>query len=433
MPKITKRLVDATKPTGKTQILWDDSLIGFGLRVFTAGGKSYVLRFRTSDGRQRMATIGKHGPLTPDQAREKARNMLHAISTGADPLAERKAAREALTVEQMATLYQASGRFAEKAPSTQSVDRGRMTRHILPLLGKHRADKLTREDVRLAYAKIRDGKTAATVKTGPRGLAVVKGGEGTAAKAILLLRAMLAWAIEEGILEVNPAAGVKVSASGTRDVILECAGQYHAMFRTLERMEAEHRIRRPAADSIRVIALTGARRGEITGLRWGQVDLKACRVVIPPSEHKTGRKTGKPRIIGLPIEAQAIIIRQPEGAPDDLVFQPATGTNPMSLSKPWRAVRAEAGLPEGIGLHGLRHSLASSMAMQGAQASEIMTAMGHKLMSTAQRYVHWSESRHAQLAERSASHISAALRGTEPIVGTDSVEVKHPVSPSDSG
>ena len=83
MPKITKRLVDAAKPTERAQIIWDDLLIGFGLKIFRTGVKTYVLRYRTPEGRQRMATIGKHGPLTPDQARAKARDMLHAISTGA--------------------------------------------------------------------------------------------------------------------------------------------------------------------------------------------------------------------------------------------------------------------------------------------------------------------------------------------------------------
>jgi site-specific recombinase XerD len=51
-------------------------------------------------------------------------------------------------------------------------------------------------------------------------------------------------------------------------------------------------------------------------------------------------------------------------------------------------VREETGLPEGIDLHGLRHSLASHMAIQGAEAAEIMTALGHSQLSTAQKYVH---------------------------------------------
>lgn len=414
MAKLTKRAVDALTPGPERTFLWDDLLTGFGLKVFPTGVKSYVLRFRTPEGRQRMATIGRHGPLTPEQARDKARDLLHAITKGADPLAAKKAAREALTVADLAALYLASGRFAENAPSTQAIDRGRMARHVLPTLGKHRADKLTREDVRRAMVAIREGKTATVAKGKARGLARVTGGEGTAGKAVLLLRAMLAWAVAEGMLEANPAAGVKVAASGTRETILESADQYAALFRTLERMENERRIRRPAADAIRVIALTGARRGEIAGLRWGHVDLKAGRLAIPPGQHKTGRKTGKPRVIGLPAEAQAIIARQPEGAPADLVFLPAHGAAPIALSKPWQAVRAEAGLPAGIGLHGLRHSLASLMAMQGAQAAEIMTQLGHRQMSTAQRYVHWAESAHAQLAERAAASITAALTGADP-------------------
>ena len=90
---------------------------------------------------------------------------------------------------------------------------------------------------------------------------------------------------------------------------------------------------------------------------------------------------------------------------------PRKGEGAVSLAKPWRQIRKEAELPEGIGLHGLRHSLASAMAMNGAQAAEIMTALGHRQLSTAQRYIHWAQDSRAALAEKSAAHISAALTG----------------------
>ena len=96
-------------------------------------------------------------------------------------------------------------------------------------------------------------------------------------------------------------------------MILDDAEAYGRLFQTLDRMEAERRIRQPAADAIRVIALTGARRGEIAGMLWQHVDLKAGTVTLPPAAHKTGKKTGKPRIIGLPAAAQALIARQPQG------------------------------------------------------------------------------------------------------------------------
>src|SRR5690606_28607304 len=111
---------------------------------------------------------------------------------------EKKSAREALTVDQLLDLYFESGKFAEKADSTQATDKGRASHHLRPLLGKRLVAKLTADDVRRAFASIRDGKTARTVKTGKkRGVAKVGGGEGTARMAIRLLRAVFAWGISE--------------------------------------------------------------------------------------------------------------------------------------------------------------------------------------------------------------------------------------------
>ncbi|MGB5833048.1 MAG: site-specific integrase [Thiohalocapsa sp.] len=408
--KITKTVVDATQPGERPIFIWDIEVKGFGLRVLPTNVKSYVFQYRTPEGKTRRATIGKHGAtLTADQARKKAREMQRKVADGGDPLEEKREARKALSVGEVLDLYLASAKFAEKAPSTRSIDQGRINRHLRPLLGKKPVGKVTQEDVRRAFGNIRDGKTAADEKTGPRGRAIVRGGEGTARSAIRLLRAILGWAQREGLVSANPAAGVTIGSDGARDSILESAEQYAELFRTLQRMEDEQRVRRPVADAIRVIALTGARRSEITRLRWQDVGLKSGLLTLPPTSHKTGRKTGKPRIIGLPAAAQAIIAAQPDGEPDDYVFAPAKGEGPTSLAKPWRMVRDEAGLPEGIGLHGLRHSLASHMAMQGAQAAEIMTALGHRQLATAQKYVHWAQDKRAALAEDAAIHITAAL------------------------
>lgn len=408
--KITKTLVEAAKPGGKPVFTWDEEIKGFGLLVLPSGVKSFVFQYRTAQGRSRRATIGKYSStLTAEQARKAAKQMRRAVEDGRDPLGEKQEQRAAITVSELLNLYLESARFAEKAESTKSIDRGRIRRHLIPVLGKKFVLTLTPEDVRRTFAAIRDGKTATDEKTKARGRAIVRGGEGTARSAIRLLRAVITWAINEGLASENPAAGVKVGSDGYRETILETPAEYERLFRTLEKMEAELRIRRPVADAIRALALTGARRSEIAGLRWQHVDLKAGRIVLPPAAHKTGRKTGKPRIIGLPSAAQAIISKQPAGDPDSYVFMPSKGKGAIALSKPWRDVRQEAQLPEGIGLHGLRHSLASWLAMQGAEAAEIMTAMGHSQMSTAQRYVHWAKDRHAELAERAAAHVTAAL------------------------
>ncbi len=404
MPKITKRIVDAATPDpGRRFIIWDEQIIGFGLLVLPSGIKSYFYRYRTAEGRERRATIGQHGAWTPDQARSKAEEMRAAVRGGCDPLAEKKVRREAPTLAEVLDLYRASERFKAKAPSTQAIDLGRIERHLKPVLGNRHAHSLTPGDVERAFAAIRDGKTATNVKTCKRGRARVRGGEGTARMSIQLLSSVFGWAVREGLAKSNPCAHVRTGPSGTRDLILEDASDYARLFKTLDRMERERRIREPVADAIRMIALTGARRGEVSGLRWAHVDLKRGVLMLPPLAHKAGRRTGKPRVIGLPAAAQAIIARQPAGDPDGYVFAPSHGEGPIQLSKPWRKIRVEAELPTGIGLHGLRHSLASHMAMKGAAAAEIMAVLGHSQLSTSQKYIHWAQDARQPLAERAAS------------------------------
>ncbi len=412
MPKITKRIVDATTPDpGRRFFVWDDQIKGFGLLVLPSGVKSYVYQYRTPEGRLRRATLGKHGSLTPDEARSNVDDMRRAVKEGRDPLSEKRDRLQAVTIGDVLDAYLASEAFAAKAPGTRATDKGRIHRHLKPLLGRLHVETLRPGDVEKAFAAIRDGKTAKREKMGPRALARVRGGEGAARKSVRLLRSTLAWAARERMVKANPIADIKTGSDGTRDIILDDAKAYGRLFQTLDRMEVEKRIRQAVADAIRLIALTGARRGEVTGMKWQHVDLKTGLVTLPPAGHKTGRKTGKPRVIGLPSAAQAIVARQPEGEPDDFVFQPAKGDGPVVLSKVWTKVREEAGLPEGIGLHGLRHSLASHMAMQGAQASEIMTALGHRSITTSAKYVHWAQDARQAVAEKAAAVALAGMAG----------------------
>jgi integrase len=420
MAKISKKSVDAATPGERPLFLWDGEVKGFGLLVLPSGVKSFIFQYRTPEGRTRRATIGKYSAtLTADQARTRAKAMRRTVEDGGDPLGEKQARREAMTVAQVLSAYLESEKFAGKAASTQSLDRGRIKRHLLPTLGRKYVDQLTAETVRRAFGAIRDGKTAIDVRTGPRGRAIVKGGEGAARMAIRVLRAALNWAVAEGYAASNPAQGVNIGLDGVRKTTLK-KDDYPRLFQTLDKMQTERRLRSEVADAVRVIALTGARRNEIASLIWRHVDLKKGIIELPPAAHKTGKTTKESRVIGLPAIAQAIISGQPHGKPDDFVFPPAKGDGPISLSKPWRKIRVEAGLPEGIGLHGLRHSLASAMAKHGAQASEIMTALGHAQLATSQKYIHWEEDERAALAERSAAHITAAMT---PTAGGDVVQL----------
>jgi integrase len=419
MARISKRIVDASQPGAKRVFTWDHTLPGFALLTLPTGNKSFVFQYRNAEGRTRRATIGKVGALTPDQARALADDMSRKVKGGGDPLADKRSAREAVTIGQLLDTYLASAKFAEKAASTRITDTGRIERHLRPLLGGRHVIKLQSEDVRRVFAAIRDGKTAKTIKTGRHGLARVVGGEGTARKAVRLLRAIFAWGISEKLIGNNPADGVSTGSDGEREAVLD-PHDYTKLFATLAAMEKQRRLRPAAGDAIRVIAMTGARRGEITNLRWQHVDLRRGLLILPPVMHKTGRATGKPRTISLPNAAQDIIARQPQGGPQDFVFAPSKGDGAITLAADWRKIRVEANLPEGFGLHGLRHTLATLLAIGGAQAPQIMASLGHRQLSTTQRYLHFADKARAALAERAAA---PALAGMAAAIGTPTADI----------
>ena len=304
--------------------------------------------------------------------------------------------------------YVASEKFADKAESTKATDKARIERHLRPLLGKRHAHLLTENDIRRALVAIRDGKTAAPIKTCKHGLSLVRGGPAAARMSIVILSTVFGWAIRNRLLEDNPCKFVELEPIASREAILENAADYAELFRALQRMENEDRIRAPAADAIRLIALTGCRRNEAAGLRWRHVE--RGRIVLPPTGHKSGKRTGKPKIIALPAAAQAVIARQPEGGPDDYVFAPAKKSGGgIKLSDVWSRVRSEAKLPANVTLHSLRHSTASHMAMAGAEAAQIMTALGHRQLSTTQRYLHFAKDAHQALAETAAAMALAGM------------------------
>ena len=144
--RIAKRVVDAASPSEALYRLWDSELKGFGLRVTPTGAKSYFVYYRAGGGRsgaQKEFTIGRHGVLTPDQARKEAERLLSAARLGGDPQGDRAKARADLTVAELCDRYLAEGVGTKKA-STLTADRSRIEAHIKPLLGRRRLSSLWR-------------------------------------------------------------------------------------------------------------------------------------------------------------------------------------------------------------------------------------------------------------------------------------------------
>jgi len=161
MPKLTKCAIDAIRPdpTGREIFVWDDALLGFGVRMMPSGAASYLVQYRTAEGRTRRLAIGKLGTLTPDEARIEARDRLASAAKGADPSAQRHAAWAAMTVAELCDLYIAEAKGRVKA-STLAMDRSRIERHVKPLLGRRSVRGLNPEDIEKMQLDIAAGKTA---------------------------------------------------------------------------------------------------------------------------------------------------------------------------------------------------------------------------------------------------------------------------------
>jgi integrase len=369
------------------QTIWDGSLPGFGARRQHSTAVAYVLLYRTLDGRQRFHTIGRHGaPWTPDTARERARKLLGEVVNGGDPSADKKARRHAETITELCDLYWTeveSGRLltrraVPKKPSTLISDRSRIEGHIKPLLGKLRVAAVTREDVEAFMHDVAAGKTAARKKTAkPKGLSRVRGGKGTASRAVGLLGAVFAFAIKHRMRQDNPAHGIMRPADGVRERRLSEA-EYAAFGQAFRRAEAGN-IWPPAIAAARFLLLTGWRSGEALTLRWADVDVSRRTAILPDT--KTGRSIR-------PLSQAACDVLA--GAPrlSDLVF-PAVRSPGRMISFPYLWMRICRGLlPADITPHVLRHSFASLASDLGYSEPTIAALVGHKGLTVTSRYIH---------------------------------------------
>ncbi|HEY7581593.1 MAG TPA: integrase arm-type DNA-binding domain-containing protein, partial [Acetobacteraceae bacterium] len=182
--KISLRDIRVLQPG---QTIWDGSVSGLAARRQTGSVVSYYLMYRTTGGRKRTYTIGKHGsPWTPETARQEARRILVEVAKGGDPAGDKLAGRRAITVTELCRQYLTdvvAGRLLTrrkiaKKESTLISDRGRITRHIIPLLGRMPVKAVTHDDVEAFMHDVAAGITAIREKTKPRGLSIVRGGRG---------------------------------------------------------------------------------------------------------------------------------------------------------------------------------------------------------------------------------------------------------------
>lgn len=400
--EIAKQAVDAAKPGERDTYLWDSKLTGFALKVTPAGRKVYLVQYRLGGqkGRTRRVTIGRHGsPWTPGSARKEADRLLKQVGVGDDPAEDRTKTRQDPTMAELCDTYLAEGCTIKK-PSTLATDKGRIERHIKPLLGRRKVSGISQMDVKRFMQDVANGKTAVDIKTGKRGRAIVEGGKGTATRTVGLLGGIFAFAVETGLRPDNPVRGVKRFKDKKYERFLspsEMAQLGDALSTAQQEGESPF-----AVAAIRLLVLTGARKSEILTLKWEYVDTERGCLRLPDS--KTGAK-----VVPLGAAALEALSEIPRVEGNPYVFPGLEGRHFVGLQRTWERIRKRAGL-EDVRLHDLRHSFASVAVAGGDSLYLVGKVLGHQQASTTERYAHLADDPLRAVADRTSGHIAAAMR-----------------------
>lgn len=358
MPKLNETFVKKIKPpTTNHKIHYDSEIPGFGIRATKSGTKSFILNYHINK-RERRFTIGKFPSWTAVAAREKAKDLRRQVDQGIDPLEERIERREAPTVADLWLEYQRV-HLPRLASRSQKDQQSMWTSYILPEFAAVAVRDLSSRQTDRLHANI-------TMKAPTR-----------ANRVLEVFRTALNLGIRWGWIEKNPADGFPRNAEHSRERYLS-PEEYELVFSALDKMPNQK-----AANAIRLIILTGARRGEVLGLEWKDVDLGLGIWNRPP--HKS--KDRKAKRIPFSKEALILLNSMHDSSKDNFLFPTTNGTPMPDLNRPWRWLRSETGLAD-IRIHDLRHSFASVLVSSGKTLETIGKLLGHSQYQTTMRYAH---------------------------------------------
>ena len=402
---LSNRGIRAAQAAGERTEIRDEVIKGLHVVVTPAGAATFYVRYRCAAG-QRRYKIGRYGVLTIEQARTRAKKALGQVADGEDPAGGRSADRKAPTLAEVGERYMAEHVATHCKPRTVRTYRDLLNNHILPTLGSKKVGAIVRADVERMHQAIARAKP----KKGQRR----RGGKGVANRALALLRAVLnaaeVWG--ERAQHSNPCTGVrrfKEKDPHEAPRFLDAAerARLEAALAESDSVGKGHPgyVAPGAVAAIRLLAWTGARLSEITGLTWSMVDLGRGHLRLPDS--KTGAK-----VVELAPQAVELLRGMQERRREDtqLVTPGERGGPLMNIQRAWKSIRRRAKLP-GVRIHDLRHSFASDALNAGVPLALVGAMLGHRNPQTTARYAHVADEARRRAIEQTGNAIEAATHG----------------------
>jgi integrase len=384
MPKLTKRAIDALQARDKDYFIWDSEIIGFGIRVMRSGAKTYQAQYRKG-GRTRRVSLGRHGNITPDQARLMARQFMGQVATGENPAEELSLHRRAPTITALCDRFMAMHVSERCKPSTQAEYLRSLNLFVKPVIGAFKVVDVERSDIAELHHKNR-----ATPYQANRTLGVLS----------KMFNLAEVWGLRPD--GSNPCRHVPKFREHKRERYLS-----HAELQRLgmvlsaaleDGSETPHIIA-----AFRLLILTGCRLGEIQTLKW--------EYITPHGMELPDTKTGARRI-PLPQAARDVLAALPHDIGNPYVIAgKLEGRYATDFQHPWRRIRERAEL-EGVRIHDLRHTYASNAVSSGMPIQMVGRLLGHTQLQTTMRYAHLADEPVNQAAEENAARLSAAIGAT---------------------
>jgi integrase len=381
-----KAVKELEAPDTGNRITYDTEVKGFGCRTTAAGTKSFVLNYRTRSGHERRFTIGKFPEWTTAAARDEAKRLKGQISVnGLDPVGGLKAERSAPTMADLAERY-----LDEHASRKRTKgDDERIFRSFILKTGL--AHKKVAE---VSFADM-DGLHRRITKNGT---------PYRANRVIATLSKAFNLSIRWGWRANNPCKGIERNQEQKRTRYLS-SDELGRLSKAL----AEHRDRQ-AANIVRLLLLTGARRGEVRSATWDQFDLDQGVWTKPgaTTKQKTEHR------IPLSAPARQLLSELRAAADDDAtyVFPGRSGGHRDNIKDAWASLCKAAGL-KAARVHDLRHTYASMLASAGFSLPMIGALLGHTQPMTTARYAHLFDDPLREATERVGAVILPANAGAD--------------------
>ena len=358
---IVKRL---PAPERGNKVTYDDVVRGFGCRTTAAGARAFVLNYRRkADGRERRITIGSFPDWSTAAAREEAKRLKRKIDGGADPIGENEASRAAATIADLCARFK-QDYIPRKRSSTQRVYRQQIATDILPALGRMKVAAVSHADIDAFHQ-------------------------------------MFSLAVRWGWRVDNPCRGIERNQEDKRHRYLSGA-ELARLSNALAKLPDQG-----AANAVRLLLLTGARRGELLAAKWCDIDLDAGVWTKPGATTKQRTEHRVP----LSAAACQLLIEMREQTGDDAayLFPARGGGHRAHINDAWIKLRKAAGLG-GARLHDLRHSYASVLVSAGLSLPVIGALLGHSTPVTTHRYSHLFD----DPLRAATEHASAIITGKSP-------------------